>query len=54
MSDAARATRVPTTTELLEDQPKTWGKWGSDDEVGALNYLGSREALAGVAEVRQG
>jgi len=54
MSDTARTTRVPTTTELLEDQPKNWGKWGSDDEVGALNYLGSREALAGVAEVRQG
>ena len=30
---------VPHVHELLKDSPKNWGKWGPDDEVGALNYL---------------
>ncbi|WP_134669941.1 cyclase family protein [Halorussus marinus] len=33
---------------LLEDMPRNWGRWGEDDELGALNFLGSAEALAGV------
>jgi kynurenine formamidase len=45
---------VPPLTELLKDSPKNWGKWGADDEVGALNYLGASEALSGVGEVRSG
>jgi hypothetical protein len=32
-------TPVPHTSELLADSPTNWGKWGPDDEVGALNYL---------------
>ena len=31
---------APSMNELLgADTPKNWGKWGPDDEVGALNYL---------------
>jgi len=25
--------------ELLDGCPKNWGRWGPDDEVGALNFL---------------
>jgi kynurenine formamidase len=45
---------VPEVAELLEDSPKNWGKWGSDDEVGSLNYLTQAEVLRGVASVRSG
>ena len=41
-------------TELLRDSPKNWGRWGPDDEVGALNFLTSAEVLRGVRAVRQG
>ena len=26
-------------SRLLADAPTNWGKWGADDEIGALNYL---------------
>jgi kynurenine formamidase len=42
------------TAELLKDPPKNWGRWGPDDEVGALNFLTSQEVLRGVQTVRQG
>lgn len=45
---------VPDLVDLLADQPRNWGKWGPDDEVGCLNYLGTAEALAGAAEIRSG
>jgi kynurenine formamidase len=41
-------------SDLLKDDPKNWGKWGPDDEVGALNYLTSAEVLRGISAVRQG
>jgi hypothetical protein len=31
---------APALSELLKDAPTNWGKWGDQDEVGALNYLG--------------
>jgi kynurenine formamidase len=31
-----------------------WGRWGPDDELGALNLLGRAEVLRGVATVREG
>ena len=43
-----------TITELLRDSPRNWGRWGPNDEVGALNFLGEAEALRGIAEVRSG
>src|SRR5262249_55205285 len=41
-------------SELLKDAPSNWGRWGPDDELGALNYMTSVEVLRGVAEVRDG
>lgn len=40
--------------ELLRDSPKNWGKWGPEDEVGALNYLGPQQVLAALGSVRSG
>ncbi len=45
---------VPTAGKLLENAPQNWGKWGSDDEVGSLNYLTNAEVLRGVNAVKQG
>ncbi|AUM16426.1 MULTISPECIES: cyclase family protein [Rhodococcus] len=49
MSDA------PSMRELLgDDAPSNWGRWGADDEIGALNFLGTKEVLSGIAEVESG
>lgn len=45
---------VPPIGELLKDAPKNWGRWGSDDEVGSLNFLTAEEVLRGVSHVKQG
>jgi kynurenine formamidase len=45
---------VPYVGDLLENSPKNWGKWGPEDEVGALNYLGPEQVLAAVGLVRSG
>ena len=47
-------TEVPTMDELLKDAPTNWGKWGDDDEVGALNYLTAGEVLRGVQHIKSG
>jgi kynurenine formamidase len=46
----------PTTTleRLLADAPSRWGRWGADDEVGALNFLDAAEVRRGLAAARQG
>ncbi|HEX6076548.1 MAG TPA: cyclase family protein [Micromonosporaceae bacterium] len=45
----------PAIRDLLgDDPPSDWGRWGPDDEVGALNHLDARQVLRGVAEVRTG
>lgn len=41
-------------TDILRDAPKNWGRWGPNDEVGALNFLGPREVLGAMASVRSG
>jgi kynurenine formamidase len=41
-------------TDVLADAPTNWGKWGPDDEVGALNYLTAAEVMRGIAHVKQG
>ena len=43
-----------TLGELLKDAPKNWGRWGPDDELGCLNFLGPAEVLRGAAEIRGG
>lgn len=48
------AKQVPSLGELLRDFPKNWGRWGDDDEVGALNYLGPQNVLDAVALIRSG
>lgn len=45
---------LPDAAELLAGAPNNWGRWGPDDEIGALNYLTSREALDALPSVRQG
>lgn len=47
-------TEVPDLTDLLRDSPTNWGKWGEDDEVGALNYLGPEQVLAAAQLVSSG
>ncbi len=45
---------VPDLTDLLADSPSNWGKWGADDEVGSLNYLGPEQVLAAARLVTSG
>lgn len=47
-------TQVPTMEELLKNAPTNWGRWGDDDEVGALNYLTAEEVFRGIQHVRSG
>jgi len=47
-------TKQTTLHELLADAPSNWGRWGPDDELGALNFLTSQEVLRGVQSVKQG
>ena len=47
-------TTVPALTEVLKDSPSNWGKWGADDEVGSLNYLGTEQVLAAAKLIRSG
>ncbi|WP_249210509.1 hypothetical protein [Burkholderia cenocepacia] len=44
----------PDVRRLLDGLPTNWGKWGPDDEAGALNYLQSEQVMRGIAAVRQG
>src|SRR5919109_5591749 len=50
----ADATQTATLADMLADAPSNWGRWGSEDEIGALNFLTSEEVLRGVKEVRSG
>ena len=47
-------TTVPALSEVLKDSPSNWGKWGADDEVGSLNYLGTEQVLAAAKLIRSG
>ena len=47
-------TEVPAMDVLLKGSPTNWGKWGPDDEVGALNYLTPAEVLRGVQHIKSG
>ena len=40
--------------KALFDQVSNWGRWGADDQRGALNHLGPAEVFAGAALVREG
>jgi kynurenine formamidase len=43
-----------TLEQLLADAPSRWGRWGADDEIGALNFLDAGEVRRGLAAARQG
>ncbi|WP_068252895.1 cyclase family protein [Janibacter corallicola] len=45
---------APDLTDLLRDAPSNWGKWGPDDEVGSLNYLGPEQVIAAAGLIRKG
>jgi len=45
---------APYLGDLLKESPTNWGKWGADDEVGALNYLGPEQVLTAVKLVSSG
>jgi len=45
---------APFLGDLLKDSPSNWGKWGPDDEVGSLNYLGTEQVLAAAKLVTSG
>ena len=47
-------TPVPALEDLLADSPSNWGKWGDDDEVGSLNYLGPEQVVAAARLVTSG
>jgi kynurenine formamidase len=47
-------TTVPALGEVLKDSPSNWGKWGQDDEVGSLNYLGPEQVIAAAGLIRSG
>jgi hypothetical protein len=47
-------TTVPAVGEVSKDAPSNWGKWGPDDEVGALNHLGPEQVLAAAQLIRSG
>ncbi|MBV6760219.1 cyclase family protein [Rhodococcus opacus] len=47
-------TEVPHLTDLLADAPTNWGRWGTDDQVGALNFLTAPRVLEAVRAVRSG
>ena len=45
---------APGLDEVLKDSPTNWGRWGDDDEVGSLNYLGPEQVLAAARLVSSG
>src|SRR5256885_3342707 len=45
---------APLMEDLLRNAPSNWGRWGPDDEVGALNFLTPAEVLRGVSHIRSG
>jgi len=44
----------PSMEKLQSNAPTNWGKWGEDDQVGALNYLGQTEVRNGINAVQSG
>jgi hypothetical protein len=42
------------TDQFDNERPNVWGRWGADDEAGALNLIGAREVQRAAALVRTG
>jgi kynurenine formamidase len=45
---------TPGYGDVFQGNPSNWGKWGPDDEVGSLNYLGPEQIVAAAGLVRAG
>lgn len=43
-----------TMEKIQKDAPSNWGKWGSEDKIGALNYLDDAQTLRGIEAVKTG
>lgn len=41
-------------SDVFADAPSNWGKWGAEDELGAVNYLTESQVLRGVRAVEHG
>ena len=54
MSETPTTPTPPYLGDLLKDAPSNWGKWGPDDEVGSLNYLGPEQVIAAARLVTSG
>ncbi|MDM5198981.1 cyclase family protein [Fictibacillus enclensis] len=39
---------------FLSNAPTNWGRWGKEDEIGALNFLGNAEVLRGISTIKDG
>lgn len=40
--------------DVFEDAPTNWGRWGHDDEIGAVNYLTEPQVLEGAQAIEHG
>ena len=40
--------------EAMREKVKNWGKWGPDDQIGTMNYIGPKEILAARDCIRKG
>ena len=40
--------------DLLFERLKNWGRWGEDDELGALNFIGEKEVVEAARLVKTG
>jgi kynurenine formamidase len=52
-----RHEEVPEGSDILRDYIRrysNWGRWGDDDEIGTLNYVGPDQVRAAAALVRKG
>ncbi len=50
----AEQKQVKHVSEVLKDMPTNWGRWGKDDEIGAINFLTSAEVVRGARAVQSG
>ncbi|WP_340676772.1 cyclase family protein, partial [Paraglaciecola sp.] len=53
-SFTALAAEETIIEKLLADAPKNWGKWGPEDQIGALNYLDAAQVKRGVKAIKSG
>ena len=50
----AYAAPEQSMTTIQQDKPNNWGKWGKEDQIGALNYLDETQVKRGLAAVKKG